>query len=127
MRELFLLIDSKKSSTCASHIPDEIFSIIEKMMHGIEVNAETLALDAVAAVGPGGHYLAQKHTRNHMREIFLPQFLDRRPYSKWEETGEDARDWAVNKARKILKEHQPDPLDERISKEFERIIKSVEK
>ena len=105
----------------------EIFSIIEKMMHGIEVNAETLALDAVAAVGPGGHYLAQKHTRNHMREIFLPQFLDRRPYSKWEETGEDARDWAVNKARKILKEHQPDPLDERISKEFERIIKSVEK
>lgn len=105
----------------------EIFSIIEKMMHGIEVNAETLALDAVAAVGPGGHYLAQKHTRNHMREIFMPQFLDRRPYSKWEETGEDARDWAVQKARKILKEHQPDPLDEKISKEFERIIKSVEK
>lgn len=105
----------------------EIFSIIEKMMHGIEVNAETLALDAIAAVGPGGHYLAQKHTRNHMREIFMPQFLDRRPYSKWEETGEDARDWAANKARKILKEHQPDPLEERISKEFERIIKSVEK
>jgi len=105
----------------------EIFSIIEKMMHGIEVNAETLALDAVAAVGPGGHYLAQKHTRNHMREIFLPQFLDRRPYSKWEETGEDARDWAVSKARKILKEHQPDPLDEKLSKEFEKIIKSVEK
>lgn len=105
----------------------EIFSIIEKMMHGIEVNAETLALDAVAAVGPGGHYLAQKHTRNHMRELFMPQFLDRRPYSKWEETGEDARSWAINKARKILKEHQPDPLDEIISKEFERIIKSVEK
>lgn len=105
----------------------EIFSIIEKMMHGIEVNAETLALDAIAAVGPGGHYLAQKHTRNHMREIFMPQFLDRRPYSKWEETGEDARDWAVNKARKILKENQPDPLDEKLSQEFDRIIKSVEK
>jgi len=105
----------------------EIFSIIHKMMQGIEVNEETLALDAIAAVGPGGHYLAQRHTLNHMRELFMPQFLDRRPYSKWEETGEDARNWAVNKARKILKEHQPDPLEERISKEFERIIKSVEK
>jgi trimethylamine--corrinoid protein Co-methyltransferase len=105
----------------------EIFSIIEKMMHGIEVNAETLALDAVAAVGPGGHYLAQKHTRNHMREIFMPKFLDRRPYTQWEEKGDDARDWAVHKARKILKEHQPDPLEEKISKEFDRIIKSVEK
>jgi trimethylamine--corrinoid protein Co-methyltransferase len=105
----------------------EIFSIIEKMMHGIEVNAETLALDAVAAVGPGGHYLAQKHTRSHMREIFMPQFLDRRPYTQWEEKKDDARDWAVNKARKILKEHQPDPLDEKIGLEFDRIIKSVEK
>lgn len=105
----------------------EIFSIIEKMMHGIEVNAETLALEAVAAVGPGGHYLAQKHTRNHMREIFLPQFLDRRPYTQWEDKKDDARDWAVNKARKILKEHKPDLLDGRISKEFEKVIKSVEK
>lgn len=105
----------------------EIFSIIHKMMQGIVVNEETLALDAIAAVGPGGHYLAQKHSRNHMREIFLPKFLDRRPYTQWEEKGDDARDWALEKARKILKEHQPDPLDEKISSEFERIIKSVEK
>lgn len=105
----------------------EIFSIIEKMMQGIVVDEETLALDAIAAVGPGGHYLAQKHTRNHMRELFMPQFLDRRPYSTWEDKGDDARDWALEKARKILKEHQPDPLDEKVSKEFERIIKSVEK
>lgn len=104
----------------------EIFSIIHKMMQGIVVNEETLALDAIANVGPGGHYLAQKHTRNHMRELFLPQFLDRRPYTQWEEKGDDARDWALNKARKILKEHQPDPLDEKISVEFDRIIKSVE-
>jgi len=105
----------------------EIFSIIHKMMQGIVVNEETLALEAIANVGPGGHYLAQKHTRNHMREIFLPQFLDRRPYSEWETKKDDARDWALAKARKILKEHQPDPLDEKISREFDRIIKSVEK
>jgi len=105
----------------------EIFSIIHKMMQGIVVDEETLALDAIAAVGPGGHYLAQKHTRNHMRDLFLPQFLDRRPYTQWEDKGDDARDWALDKARKILKEHQPDPLDEKISLEFDQIIKSVEK
>jgi trimethylamine---corrinoid protein Co-methyltransferase len=105
----------------------EIFSIVHKMMQGIVVNEETLALDAIANVGPGGHYLAQKHTRNHMRDLFLPQFLDRRPYSAWEAKGDDARDWALAKAKKILKEHQPDPLDEKISLEFDKIIKSVEK
>jgi len=104
----------------------EIFSIIHKMMQGIEVNDETLALDTVAAVGPGSHYLGQKHTRKHMRELFMPQFMDRRPYSEWETKKDDARDWAVNKARKILKEHQPDPLDEKMSQELDRIIKSVE-
>ncbi len=105
----------------------EIFSIVHKMMEGIVVNEETLALDVIAAVGPGSHYLGQKHTRKHMRELFMPQFMDRRPYSEWETKKDDARDWALAKARKTLKEHQPDPLEENISKEFDRIIKSVEK
>ncbi len=105
----------------------EIFSIVHKMMQGIEVNDETLAMDSIANVGPGGHYLAQKHTRKHMRELFMPQFMDRRPYSEWETKKDDARDWALSKARKTLKEHQPDPLDEKIGQEMDRIIKSVEK
>jgi trimethylamine---corrinoid protein Co-methyltransferase len=105
----------------------EIFSIVQKMMQGIVVNDETLALETIANVGPGGHYLAQKHTRKHMRELFMPEFMDRRPYSQWEEKKDDARDWAVNKARKILKEHQPEPLDPKISEEMAKIIKSVEK
>ncbi len=105
----------------------EIFSIVQKMMQGIVVNDETLALETIANVGPGGHYLAQKHTRKHMRELFMPEFMDRRPYSQWEEKKDDARDWAVNKARKILKEHQPEPLDPKISEEMAKIIQSVEK
>jgi len=105
----------------------EIFSIIHKMMGGIIVDEETLALDAIAAVGPGGHFLAQKHTRNHMRELFIPKFMDRRPYSEWEIKQDDARDWALARARQTLKEHQPDPLDVKLQEEMERIIRSVEK
>jgi len=105
----------------------EIFSIIHKMMQGITVNDETLALDAIAAVGPGGNFLSQKHTRNHMRDLFLPQFMDRRPYTEWETKKDDARDWALNKARKLLAKHQPDPLDEKLAAELERIIEVEEK
>jgi len=105
----------------------EMFSIIHKMMQGIQVNEETLALETVAKVGPGGHYLAQKHTRQHSRELFRPEFMDRRPYSEWEIKKDDARDWALAKARRILQEHQPDPLDPKLSTEMARIIESVEK
>jgi trimethylamine--corrinoid protein Co-methyltransferase len=104
----------------------EIFSIIHRMMSGILVDDETLALDTIATVGPGGHFLAQKHTRRHMREIFVPEFLDRRPYGEWETRRDDARDWARGKAARRLKEHQPDPLDPKVLREFEKIIRSVE-
>ena len=104
----------------------EIFSIIHKTMQGIIVNDETLALDTIAAVGPGGNFLSQKHTLKHMRDLFLPQFMDRRPYSEWETKQDDARDWALAKARKVLETHQPDPLDEKVSAEMAKIIASLE-
>ncbi len=104
----------------------EIFSIIEKTLRGIIVDEETLALDVIAAVGPSGNFLTQKHTRQHMRDIFLPQFMDRRPYNEWESKKDDARDWALAKARKTLAEHQPDPLDAKLSKEFEKMITKLE-
>jgi trimethylamine--corrinoid protein Co-methyltransferase len=95
-------------------------------MQGIVVDDETLALDVIANVGPGGNFLTQKHTRQHMRDIFLPQFMDRRPYSEWETKKDDARDWALDKARKTLSTHQPDKLDPNVSAELSRVIASVE-
>ncbi len=104
----------------------EIFNIVHKMMSGIPVDDETLALEAITAVGPGGNFLAQKHTRKHMREVFLPQFMDRRPYNEWEQKGDGAQDWALARAREILASHQPEPLDPQLSAELEQIIAGVE-
>lgn len=104
----------------------EIFSIIHKVMQGIVVDDETLALDAVYAVGPGGNFLSQKHTRAHMREVFLPKYMDRRPYNDWEAAGDNAPDWALSKAREILASHEPDPLDPQLSIELQRIITALE-
>jgi trimethylamine--corrinoid protein Co-methyltransferase len=106
----------------------EIYDIIYQMMKGIEVNEETLALDTIHAVGPGGNYLAQKHTLNHMRELWQPKFFDRRSYEEWTKKQDDGRDWAREKARQILETHTVGtPLDPKIVSEFERIISALEK
>jgi trimethylamine--corrinoid protein Co-methyltransferase len=105
----------------------EIFNIVHKTLQGIVVDDENLALDAIRAVGPGGNFLSQKHTRKHMREIFTPQFMDRRPYNEWQEKGDGPADWALAKARQILETHQPDPLDPGLSVELQRIIDNEEK
>ncbi|HET6845488.1 MAG TPA: trimethylamine methyltransferase family protein [Anaerolineales bacterium] len=104
----------------------EIFSIVQRMMQGIRVDDDALALGTIARVGPSGNFLTQSHTRQHMREIFVPEFMDRRPYAEWESKKDNATDWALNKARRILREHQPVPLDSVLSKEFERMIQAVE-
>ncbi|MGE5251417.1 MAG: trimethylamine methyltransferase family protein, partial [Bacteroidota bacterium] len=83
--------------------------------------------EAIAAAGPGGNFLTQKHTRKHMRDLFLPEFMDRRPYTEWEAGKDNAPDWALAKARRILAAHQPEPLSQAIGAEMDRIIASLEK
>lgn len=105
----------------------EVYNIIYQMMMGIPVNEETLALDTIRAVGPGGNFLKEKHTRRHMREIFVPQFMDRRPFNEYEAVKDGPPDWALARARQILKTHQPEVLDPALSAELGKIIHGVEK
>lgn len=100
----------------------EIFDLVRHMMGGIEVNEETLALDVIRKVGSGGHYLTQQHTRSHMRQLWLPKYMDRRPYDAWEVQRDGARDWANAEARRILETHRPEPLDPHLSKELQRML-----
>jgi trimethylamine--corrinoid protein Co-methyltransferase len=104
----------------------EIFDIIYHMMKGIVVDDETLALDVVRSVGPRGNFLSHKHTRKHLHELWVPKYMDRRPYDVWEEKKDGPRDWAREKAKHILATHQPEPLDPKISVELKRIADSLE-
>jgi trimethylamine--corrinoid protein Co-methyltransferase len=122
------LLDGSKIWSYEQMIKDcEIFRIVHKVMEGIPVNTETLGLDAIRDVGPRGDYLTHEHTRKHMHDLWLPRLMDRRPYCQWEEKGDSARDWALDKAKEILKSHHPEPLDPKLCTELEKIIQSVEK
>jgi trimethylamine---corrinoid protein Co-methyltransferase len=103
----------------------EIYSIVHRMMDGIVVNEETLALDVIRAAGPGGHFLTQKHTRAHMRELWRPRLLDRRPYDAWEADHAGARQAAAERARSLLGTHSPSPLDPHLAAELQAIIASA--
>jgi trimethylamine:corrinoid methyltransferase-like protein len=61
-----------------------------------------------------------------MHDIFLPQFMDRRPYNEWESKKDDGRNWALAKAREIHANHRPEPLDPRLSAEMTKIITAAE-
>lgn len=104
----------------------EIFDMVIQTLQGIQVDEESMALDIIDRVGPGNHFLGQKHTRKHMHELWLPKYMDRRPYDEWEEKGDGAVDWAIAEAKRILETHRPNELDHNLAEELKRISASVE-
>ena len=101
----------------------EIFSWNALIAAGIEVEDETIALDAIKQVGIGGNYLGQRHTRRHMREVWRPRLLDRSMWDVWIASGrEGAYEKATALAEQLLAEHTAVPLGAEARGMIERII-----
>ncbi len=107
-------------------IDDEIIGMSTRVLEGIIVDDEHLAIDAIADVGPGGNYLMSPHTLDHMRSEFFSGngITDGRFRDTWKADGSlDTRERAREMARKIL-QHNPYPkldkrIDQRIRDDFD--------
>jgi len=72
-------------------IDNEILGMVMRAVEGIRVDDDTLAFDLIKQVGPGGNFVAAKHTRSHMRsEHYQPSLSDRKSREEWETEGKNA-------------------------------------
>jgi trimethylamine--corrinoid protein Co-methyltransferase len=102
---------------------DEVVGTVKRFMEGVEVSEETLALDVIDRVGPGGHFLGEMHTLRHFRENWYPKLYDRRNRAGWEDGGQlTLGDRARVRVQEILENHQPPPLDEAVSARLDAIL-----
>jgi trimethylamine--corrinoid protein Co-methyltransferase len=105
-------------------IDDEIALMIQRVKRGLAFSEENLALDVIAQVGPGGMFMGQLHTRQHMRTAaLLPKIANREAREQWLSHGSpDAHARALQRARDILAQDNPALLspevDARIVAEF---------
>jgi trimethylamine--corrinoid protein Co-methyltransferase len=100
---------------------DEIYHTHRILAEGIDTSPNGLALDVTAAVGPGGHFLAQKHTRRHVRDIWIPGLSHPGPSLGGADVT-DIRHRARARLDRILAEHEPQPLDEAVQAELRAIL-----
>ena len=117
------------SAMCASAaqmvIDNEFCRMIQKAIRGMEVSPQTLALDLIAAVGPGGSFLAEEHTARHWRgEHFLPQLLDRSNVVE-AHCGAAIFERARVEARRILRTHRVHAVDEDTRRAMEQSLHTV--
>ncbi len=107
---------------------NEVIGMAKRITKGIEITEQTLALDVIDAVGPGGHFLAQDHTLLHFRENWFPKLMDRNNYETWVEKGKKTLGQRANeRVREILETHAPEPLPEEVRGKLEAIIERAEK
>ncbi len=95
-------------------LDDEMHSNTYRAMRGVEVNEDNLGYDEICAAVLGeGHFLGGQQTLEAMeRDYFYPTLANRDPPRVWQESGApDAWTLAREKARDILRNHQPQYLD----------------
>jgi trimethylamine--corrinoid protein Co-methyltransferase len=98
-------------------IDNETIGMTMRALEGINVTDETLAVEVIDHVGPGGHFLLEDHTVEHLRdEFYFPSLvMDRKSRDEWTEDGShDARARARYIAQRILAEHRASALPEKV-------------
>lgn len=111
-------------------LDNELMEYVRRIVHGFEVNPETLATDVVHSVGPAGNYLAEEHTLEHYRqELWLSGPLwTRQTWDAWESKRSGSMtDRALEQVNHILTAHKPEPIDEALAKEVDRIVECAKR
>ncbi len=91
----------------------EGLAMMHRFLQGLEITDETLALDSIADVGPGGHHFGTAHTLGrYLTEFYLPIVSDRQNYDNWLDNGAlDAAHRAHQVAKELLQRYEQPPLD----------------
>ena len=78
----------------------DLLQMVAKMLEPVVVDADTLAIDTIEQVGPGGHFFGTAHTQARFRDAFYrPILSDWRNYESWEEAGSPTTD---QRARRLV-------------------------
>jgi len=105
-------------------LDNDIYHRVRHALMQLDINEETLALDTIRAVGPGGQFLSQKHTRQHM-----PTSLVRAITHELDENNKyrDPLEVARLRLRWILENYHPEPLEQAKQQELNRILAAADK
>lgn len=111
-------------------VDNEMISYVKRVVRGMELSPESLALDVIAEVGPGGNFMPLIHTvKNYRKEFWLPSTMwDRGTWESWvSDGGLSMSERAQSRVEELLRRHQPEPLDDAIAREIDSVVAAASK
>jgi trimethylamine--corrinoid protein Co-methyltransferase len=94
-----------------------------QLLEGFRFDEESMALDVIAAVGPRGHFLRQKHTRKHIRDFRLPPAEHENP----DGSPRNPREVALEEFKRLEATHRPRPLPDDATAELDRLLAAADR
>ncbi len=98
--------------------------MVAALLDPIVVDEDTLAVDAIREVGPGGHFFGVGHTQERFRTAFhRPMVSDWRNYESWEEAGKpEAAGKAAALAEQFLAAYETPAMDAAVREELDAFV-----
>ncbi|WP_457552250.1 trimethylamine methyltransferase family protein [Desulfobacula sp.] len=110
-------------------IDNEIISYIKRLVKGIEISKDTIAAEVIHGDDHKGKYLENPHTFKHLRKEarFKPSLFDWSSLLEWQKDQKTIIDRAEDKRVEIMNHHVVPPLEEKLTAELDRILKTGKK
>lgn len=109
-------------------LDNEVCGYALRVAKGVDVNEETLALEAFNEAIERGSFISLKHTLKWFRreQYFPSRLIDRDSRRRWIDKGlKDAWRRAKEEVKRILKEHKPQPLPSDVDRELNKFLESI--
>ncbi|MBN2376504.1 MAG: trimethylamine methyltransferase family protein [Sedimentisphaerales bacterium] len=105
---------------------EELIGFTMKSLEGIPFDDDRLAVEAIKRVGFGGDFMVEETTLKYLRsDYYQPRILNRLAREDWEAAGrKELNSAAKQRVKKLMKEHQPEPLEPGLQKELRKLVKS---
>jgi trimethylamine--corrinoid protein Co-methyltransferase len=102
----------------------DLLQMVAAFLTPLEVNDDTMAIDAMREVGPGGHFFGAAHTMERYATAFYsPMLSDWRNYEAWQEAGSPTAYQKANRLYKqLLVEYEEPPVDDAVREELEAFV-----
>jgi trimethylamine--corrinoid protein Co-methyltransferase len=102
----------------------EIIQNVVDSFQTFQVDPVDFPFEVIQEVGPGGHYLRQKHTAKHLRDFRYSTLLRKKDANG---NPRDPQDVALEEFKHIKETHHPEPLPDDVLKELDKILDSAER
>ncbi len=94
--------------------------MVKREMQGAQFDAASCLVDDIRAVGPGGHYMGRRSTREQARDVWQPSIMRRGTYEA--SRGRTLIQDALERARELLATHRVQPLPDDVERHIDQVI-----